>query len=205
MTLWVRALLLALDDRGGNITGLSVQYEDTVPKVLEFLQSILPTLKKIWILRTADHSHQSFVERITTLASPRQVGAIEVNAPKEFESALSVVGESPNEVLMVLPHPLFNTRPEVVTRLVARRRVPGIYPFGRYTEAGGLMSFGIELPEAFRRAGYYVARILAGTRPADLPVEQPTKITLTVNLKAAAELGLKIPQTVLLRADRIIQ
>ena len=190
---------------GGNITGVSVQYEDTVPKILELLQSVVPEMTKIWVLRTTDPSHQIFLARIVALASPKPVTPIEIIAPRELDGALSGIGRSRGEVLLVLPHPLFNTRPEAVTRVVAERRVPAIYPYGSYTDAGGFMSFGIELPEAFRRAAYYVARILGGAKPADLPVEQPTKITLTVNLKAAAALGVKVPQAVLLRADRVIE
>lgn len=200
-----QGFVASLGRPGGNITGVSVQYEDTVPKVLELLQSVIPGTKKIWVLRTADPSHQVFLARIMALASPKPVAAIEVGTPKELEGSLSAIGKNPDEVLLVLPHPLFNTRPEVVARLVAERRVAAIYPFASYADAGGLMSFGIELPEAFRRAAHYVARILGGAKPADLPVEQPTSITLTVNLKAAAALGIKVPQAVLLRADRVIE
>ena len=190
---------------GGNVTGVSVQYEDTVPKILELLQSVTPRTKKIWVLRTADPSHETFLARIVSLASSKQVVPIEVISPKELDVALAGIGRSPDEALLVLPHPIFNTRPEVVTRAVAERRVPAIYPFGSYAEAGGFMSFGIELSDAFRRAAYYVARILGGAKPAELPVEQPTKITLTVNLKSAAALGIKVPQSILLRADRVIE
>lgn len=200
-----QGFVASLGRPGGNITGVSVQYEDTVPKILELLKSIMPAMKKIWVLRTADPSHQVFLARITALASPKPVVAIEVNAPKELDGSLSGIGKSPDEVLLVLPHPLFNTRPEVVTRVVAQRGVPAMYPYGSYADAGGFMSFGIELPEAFRRAAYYVARILGGAKPAELPVEQPTKITLTVNLKTAAALGVKIPQSILIRADEVIE
>jgi putative tryptophan/tyrosine transport system substrate-binding protein len=200
-----QGFVASLGRPGGNITGVSVQYEDTVPKILELLKSIMPAIKKIWVLRTADPSHQVFLARISELAAPKPVVAIEVNAPKELGGSLSGIGKSPDEVLLVLPHPLFNTRPEVVTRAVAQRGVPAMYPFGSYADAGGFMSFGIELPEAFRRAAYYVARILGGAKPAELPVEQPTKITLTVNLKTASALRIKVPQSVLLRADRVIE
>jgi putative ABC transport system substrate-binding protein len=106
---------------------------------------------------------------------------------------------------MVLPHPLFNSRPDVVVGLAAARRVPAIYPFRSYAEAGGLMSFGIDIPDSFRRAAYFVDRILKGAKPADLPVEQPTKIDLVVNQKTAKSLGIAIPHSVLLRADEVIQ
>lgn len=200
-----QGFVASLGRPGGNVTGVSVQYEDAVPKILELLRSVVPGMKKIWVLRTADPSHQNFLVRIVALAPSTQVVPIEVSAPGDFRVALSGVGGNRDEVLMVLPHPLFNTRPEVVTRLVAERRVPAMYPFGNYADAGGLMSFGTELAEAFRRAAHYVARILGGAKPADLPVEQPAIITLTVNLKAANALGITIPRDVLLRADRVIE
>ena len=200
-----QGFVASLGRPGGNITGVSVQYEDAVPKILELLRRVVPGITKIWVLRTVDPSHQSILARIAALAPSTQVVAIEVNAPREIDGALSGIGKSRDEVLVVLPHPLFNTRPEVVTRLAAERRVPGLYPYGSYADAGGLMSFGIELSEAFRRAARYVAQILAGAKPADLPVEQPTKITLTVNLKVASLLGITVPQDILLRADRLIE
>ena len=200
-----QGFVASLKRPGGNITGVSVQYEDTVPKILELLQAVMPGTRKIWLLRTADPSHETFLARIVALASPKQVLPINVISPSELDGALSGIGKGPDEALLVLPHPIFNTRPEVVTRVVAERRVPAIYPFGSYADAGGFMSFGIEIPEAFRRASYYVARILGGANPGELPVEQPTKITLTVNLKAAAALGIKVPQSILLRADRVIE
>lgn len=200
-----QGFVASLGRPGGNITGVSVQYEDAVPKILELLRRVVPGITKIWVLRTVDPSHRSILARIAALAPSTQVVAIEVNAPREIDGALSGIGKSRDEVLVVLPHPLFNTRPEVVTRLAAERRVPGLYPYGSYADAGGLMSFGIELSEAFRRAARYVAQILAGAKPADLPVEQPTKITLTVNLKVASLLGITVPQDILLRADRLIE
>lgn len=200
-----QGFVASLGRPGGNITGVSVQYEDALPKILELLRSVMPGMKKIWVLRTADLSHQSFLVRIAALAPSMQVTPIEISVPGELSGALSGLGRNRDEVLLVLPHPLFNTRPEVITRLVAERRVPAIYPFGNYADAGGLMSFGTELPEAFRRAAHYVARILGGAKPADLPVEQPTMITLTVNLKTAKALGITVPQDVLLRADRVIE
>lgn len=192
---------------GGNITGLSVQYEDTIPKLLELISTVVPGATKIAVLKTVDPSHDVFVARISALASPMriQIAPFEVRTPSEFEAAFARIGEARSDALLVLPHPLFNTRPDVVTRLAAARQVPAIFPFSSYARAGGLMSLGIDLPDSFRRAAHFVDRILKGAKPADLPVEQPTKIELVVNQITARALGIKIPQSVLLRADEVIQ
>ena len=145
----------------------------------------------------------------TTIVSANQAqapgGLYTGNCASELESAFAKIGEPHNEALMVLPHPLFNTRADVVVRLAAARRVPAIYPFRNYTEDGGLMSLGIDLPDSFRRAAYFVDRILKGAKPGELPIEQPTKIDLVVNLNTAKALGLRVPQSVLLRADLVIK
>jgi putative ABC transport system substrate-binding protein len=192
---------------GGNITGLSVQYEDTIPKLLELTMAVAPMTKKIVVLRTVDQSHDSFLIRIASLTRPMQIQilSVEVRTPLELESALAKIGETRDEALMVLPHPLFNTRADAVVRFAAAKGMTAIYPFRNYAEAGGLMSFGVDISESFRRAAYFVDRILKGAKPADLPVEQPTKIDLIVNLRTAKTLGIKIPQSVLLRADQVIE
>lgn len=202
-----QGFVASLGRPGGNVTGLSVQYEDTIPKLLELIRAVVPVMTKIAVLRTVDPSHDIFLTRIAVLARPMriQVLSIEARAPSELERAFARIGEAQSEALVVLPHPLFNSRPDVVVGLAAARRVPAIYPFRSYAEAGGLMSLGIDIPDSFRRAAYFVDRILKGAKPADLPVEQPTKIDLVVNQKTAKALGITIPQSVLLRADEVIQ
>lgn len=192
---------------GGNITGLSVQYEDTIPKLLELIRTVVPVATKIAVLKTVDPSHDVSVTRISAMAGTMQIQIlpIEVREPSELEAAFARISEAHSDALLVLPHPLFNTRPDVVVGLAAARRVPAIYPFSIFAKAGGLMSLGIDLPDSFRRAAYFVDRILKGAKPADLPVEQPTKIDLVVNQKAAKALGIKFPLSVLLRADEVIQ
>ncbi len=202
-----QGFVASLGRPGGNITGLSVQYEDTIPKLLELIRAVAPATKKLSVLRTADPSHDSFLAQIVSLARPIpiRVAPINVRTPAELENALSELGEAKDEALVVLPHPLFNTRPEVIVRRAATRRVPAIYPFSSYAEAGGLISFGIDIPDSFRRAAYFVDRILKGAKPSDLPVEQPIKIDLVLNLKTAKALGLNIPNSILVRADRVIE
>ena len=202
-----QGFVASLGRPGGNITGLSVQFEDTIPKLLELISAVVPATTKIVVLKTVDPSHDNFVARISALARPLHIRivSIEVRAPAELESAFARIGEVRDESMVVLPHPLFNTRAEVVVRLAAARRVPAIYPFRSFAEVGGLMSLGVDLLDSFRRAAYFVDRILKGSKPGDLPVEQPTKIDLVVNLKTAKALGLTIPPSVLLRADEVIQ
>lgn len=202
-----QGFVASLGRPGGNITGMSVQYEDTVPKLLELIRTVAPATKKISVLRTVDPSHDSFLAQLVTLARPFaiQVATIIVNTPAEIEPALAKIGEANNEALVVLPHPMFNTRPGVIVALAAAKRVPAIYPFSSYADAGGLLSFGIDIADSFRRAASFVDRILKGAKPADLPVEQPHKIDLVLNLKTARALGLNIPQSILLRADRVIE
>ena len=192
---------------GGNVTGLSVQYEDTVPKLLELIRAVAPETKKIAVLRTADPSHDTFLTRLVTLARPMHIEAVPVgaNAPAEIDGAFAKIGDARADALFVLPHPLFNTRASAVVDLAATRRLLAIYPFRSYAEAGGLMSLGVNLPDSFRRAAYYVHRILTGAKPADLPVEQPNKVDLVINLKTAKALGLTIPRSLLLRADTVIE
>ena len=167
---------------GGNVTGVSVQYEDTIPKLLELIRVIVPKTKKIAVLRTADSSHDAFLTQIMALARPMHIEVVPVgaNAPAEIDGAFAKIGDAQADALFVLPHPLFNTRVSAVVDLAAKRRLPTIYPFRSYTQAGGLMSFGVDIPDSFRRAAYYVHRILAGAKPADLPVEQPNKVDLVV-------------------------
>ena len=192
---------------GGNVTGLSLQYEDTIPKLLELIRAIAPKTKKIAVLRTADPSQDAFLTRIEALARPLHIEVVPVgaNAPAEIDGAFAKIGDAQADALFVLPHPLFNTRASVVVDLAAKRRLPTIYPFQSYTQAGGLMSLGVDIPDSFRRAAYYVHRILAGAKPADLPVEQPNKVDLVINLKTAKALGLTIPQSLLLRADTLME
>lgn len=192
---------------GGNVTGLSVQYEDTIPKLLELATALLPGLKTIAVVHTADPSHDNFIARIMALTQPMNIAVqpVAVQKASELESAFAGIGRTGGEALMVLPHPLFNTRPGAMVQLAETIRVPAIYPFRNYAEAGGLMSLGIDIPDSFRRAAYFVHRILQGAKPADLPVEQPSKIDLVLNLKTAKALGLTVPRLLLMRADRVIE
>lgn len=192
---------------GGNITGLSVQYEDTIPKLLELIAATVPKVGRVAVLQTADPSHDKFVARIAAMARSRKlaVEAFSAAQPSDIAPAFERIGASASDAVFVLPHPLFNTRPDVVVDAALREKLPGIYPFSTYADAGGLMSLGVDLPEIFRRAAHYVDRILKGQNPATLPVEQPMMIDLVVNLKTAKKLEITVPQSVMLRANRVIE
>ena len=124
--------------------------------------------------------------------------------PKEFEPAFARMSENRAGALMILADSMFFPHRARLAELAVRYRLPTISAFSAFPEAGGLMTYQVDIPDLFARAAVYVDKILRGANPAELPVEQPTKITLTVNIKTAKALGLKLPQSILLRADRVI-
>jgi len=130
---------------------------------------------------------------------------VKVRHPQDFDHAFAQLASARVDALFVVTSPLTNTHANQIVQLVARTRLPAIYGQKRYVEAGGLMSYTAHLLEQFRRAAVYVDRILKGAKPADLPIEQPTKFELVVNLKAASALGMTIPPSVLGRADQVIK
>ena len=192
---------------GGNITGLSVQYEDTIPKMLELIMDVLPKARKFAVLQTVDPSHDKFVRRIREILISRRIDveAFKARKPVDIEIAFNKIMGAKSDAVFVLPHPLFNTRPKEVVGHALVRVLPGVYPFSTYARAGGLMSLGVDLPDIFRRAAYFVDRILKGAKPADLPVEQPTIFELTINMKTAKALSLTIPPSIMVRADKVIE
>ena len=129
----------------------------------------------------------------------------EVRDPNDFEAAFTGMSKEGAEALFVLEHPMFAVERRRIIDLAAKHHLPAMYEFRAYAESGGLMSYGADYADMLRRVGYYVDKILKGAKPADLPVEQPTKFELLVNLKTAKALRLAIPQSLLLRADVIIQ
>ena len=129
---------------------------------------------------------------------------IEARKPSEFASAFSAISKSGVDVFVVTDDPLFNAHTQTIADLAKKKRLPSAGP-GEFAEAGGSIGYGVSFPDEFRRAATYVDKILKGTKPADLSVEQPTKFELVINLKTAKSLGLTIPQSILVRADGIIQ
>jgi len=153
----------------------------------------------------ADAQQAGKVPQIGFLAAVTPLQILEVRSPNEFDSTFSAVTRERAAGLLVLPDPMFFRHRTRIADLAAKHRLPWVGAEREYAEAGGLMSYAWSLAERHHRAAYFVDRILKGAKPADLPVEQPTKFELVVNLKTAKALGLTIPQAVLIRADHVIQ
>jgi putative tryptophan/tyrosine transport system substrate-binding protein len=203
-------LVASLARPGGNLTGLSEQYADLVPKWLELLKEAVPqasrvgvlTMSTLWSVRS--EPWQALQQAAKTMRVTLQ--RVEVREPSEFESAFAGMTQEHVEALIMLPHPiLFRHRTRLVA-LAAERQLPTIWgPFREFAEVGGLMAYGPSLPDQFRRAAYFVDKILKGAKPADLPVEQPIKFELVINLKTAQALGITIPPTLLFQANEVIR
>jgi putative ABC transport system substrate-binding protein len=199
-------LVSSLARPGGNITGLAASAADLAGKRLELLRAIVPRLRRVAVL-----SHQanptSPIQLKGAQAAARTLGVqlelVSIQGPGDFDAPAKTVRGA--DGLLSLESPLFTTYRARIAELAARSRLPAVFSQREYVEAGGLMSYGPDFPDLYRRAGRYVDKILKGANPADLPVEQPTKFELVINLKTAKALGVKIPQTLLLQADQIIE
>jgi putative tryptophan/tyrosine transport system substrate-binding protein len=192
---------------GGNLTGFTNFDLSTAGKWLELLKRLAPNITRVAYLfnpKTAPLLYAKAVESAAPLLSVKPIPAAVHNAV-EIERALAQVARESDSALLVLPD-LFNaTNRQSIIALAARHRLPAVYPFRYFVTSGGLMSYGTELLDTYRQAASYVDRILKGERPSDLPVQQPTKFELIINLKTAKALGLEIPPTLLARADEVIE
>jgi putative ABC transport system substrate-binding protein len=198
----------SLSRPGGNMTGFANFEESMGSKWLELLNQVAPGVKHVAVLIHAETTSQLAFWNAVQNAAPSfgvQLTAAEVYNPSEVEHAIASFASQGNGGLIVLPDPIFNTVREVILASTARYRLPTIYPFRFYTLAGGLLSYGIDQIEQWRGAARYADRILRGAKPADLPVQQPTKFELVVNLRTAQTLGLTVPQSLLIRADEVIE
>jgi putative ABC transport system substrate-binding protein len=202
-------LVRSLDRPGGNVTGLSNLAEGLSAKWLELLKEAAPTLTRVAVLRVPDTSaHAAFSKEIQVAAQRLGVTPqfLEVRDLGEIErafDALTTKGRS--DALIVLPHPVTFAHRRRIVDIAAKNKLPGMYPWAGFAEAGGLMAYAASRPDMFRRSATYVDKILKGAKPADLPVEQPTNFELVINLKTAKALGLTIPPSLLQRADEVIQ
>jgi putative ABC transport system substrate-binding protein len=191
---------------GGNITGLSSEYEAIVTKQVQLLTEAVPRLARLVLLRYAPG-----VQGPTAAAAAAadtlglRFRVLEVKEAAELEGAFRIARDEHAQAIHVLPSPFFDTHRHLLAQLAARYRLPAMYEFREYVQDGDLMSYGVSLPDMFRRAASFVDRILKGAKPGDLPIEQPTKFELVINLKTAKALGLTIPPSVLARADEVIQ
>jgi putative ABC transport system substrate-binding protein len=202
-------LVASLARPGGNITGLTTMGPDLSGKRLEMIKEVVPGMRRIGVLWNQDGTGgvQQFNELKPAAQSLKvDVRSLAVRPPvPEIEEAFRIAKNWRADGLIALDDALiFGNRTRIIA-LAARHRLPAIYGYREFPDAGGLMAYGPNRYEMYRRAATYVDKILKGTKPADLPVEQPTRFELVVNLKTAKALGLTIPQSILIRADQVIQ
>jgi putative tryptophan/tyrosine transport system substrate-binding protein len=193
---------------GGTITGLSVVSPEISGKQLELLKEIVPKLSHVAVLGASTNPGNAQALKETELAAGAykvQFQYLNVLSPKDIETAFRAASKGRAGAVLVLASPLIESHRTQITDLAAKNRFPAIYYAPEFVEAGGLMSYGTSFPDLFRRAATYVDKILKGAKPADLPVEQPTKFEFIINLKAAKQIGLTIPPNVLARADKVIK
>jgi putative tryptophan/tyrosine transport system substrate-binding protein len=183
---------------GGNATGSALLSAEVVPKWLELLHEVLPSLSRVAVLTSTDNpSHAPLIEQILAAGGVLglQVRVFEVHAAGELESVIGTVATWPADGLMVLPDLLFFTLRAHLADLVTQSRLTAIYPSRDYVDAGGLLSYGADVADLYRRAGGYVDKVLRGAKPADLPIQQPATFELVVNQHTLEALGLTIPES----------
>lgn len=201
-------LVNSLARPGGNITGVTSISSDLSGKRLELLKEAFPKISPVAVLwlPTATGNKQQMKETeaaADSLRLPLQPAAVE--RPNDFESAFSAITRGSARSLIVLSSPMFASHRSRIADLAAKSRLPAIYPDSNYVDAGGLMSYGPNLSEQYRRVVVYVDKIFKGAKPADLPVERPMKFELVINLKTAKQIGLTISPNVLARADKVLK
>jgi putative tryptophan/tyrosine transport system substrate-binding protein len=201
-------LVQSLAHPGGNVTGFTVLEPSVGAKLLELLKGLAPGLARVAVLFSPDNLGNRRTFESAKAAAPKF--AVEVTeAPwrgaAEFETAMNQWGQLPDFGLIVPPDPAINAQRALFIALAAHHRLPVIYTLGAAAAEGGLISYGVDIPELFRQAGTYVSRILKGEKPSDLPAQLPTKFELVINLKTAKTLGLAVPDKLLATADEVIE
>ena len=200
-------LVASLARPGGNVTGLSVQMTDLAGKRLELLREVVPGLRRLAIMVNSGASAAS-LEMDEAQAAAKMLGldiaAFEIQRAEDIAPAFEAF-KGRAEALYVIAEPLITSNRLRINILALGARLPTMHSFREYVEAGGLMSYGANFPDLFRRAAEFVDKILRGTKPADIPVEQPTKFDLVINLTTAKAVGVTIPESFLLRADEVIE
>ena len=202
-------LIASLARPGGNVTGVSGSAGlEWVAKQLELLKETVPKIRRVAILSNPTNAYHQLAIREVNVAARSlgvQLQLLEARGPNEFDGAFAAMAKERVGALLVLSDAIFSSHRTRLADLAARSRLPAAYGVRESVEAGGLMSYGVSFVAQFRRAALFVDKILKGAKPADLPVEQPTEFELVINMKTAKALGLTIPQSVLLRADHVIE
>jgi putative ABC transport system substrate-binding protein len=204
-------LVSSLARPGGNVTGLSMLAPELVGKCLELLKQAVPGVSRVALLwqpgSSGERTEKDMLKEADVAARALRVRPqfVEARGPDDFDRAFSDMTRARAGALAVLPSSmLFNERRRLVD-LAAKNRLPAVFPYREAVDAGGLIAYGANFTDLYRRAAIYVDKILKGAKPADLPIEQPTKFELVINVKTAKALGLTIPQPLLGRADEVIQ
>ena len=203
-----KGVVASLARPGGNITGLSTLAPEISGKQLELLKEILPKLSRVAVLGTSTRPGNAQALREVKLAAGAfkvELRYLDVLDPKKIETAFGAARKERADAVLVLAGRILTSHRTQMVELAVKSRLLAIYPFPVYVEAGGLMSYGVRRSDLFRRAATYVDKILKGANPAELPVEQPTKFELVINLKTAKALGITIPPTLLLQATKVIK
>jgi ABC-type uncharacterized transport system substrate-binding protein len=204
-------LVVSLARPGGNVTGNTFLGPELGPKRLQLLREVIPRVSRVAALQHpgvyGERTMRDMLKELekTARAIGVELQVVGANSPDDFENAFAEMGKGHAAALIVLPSPMFYTEHRLLVDLAAKHRLPAIYVFREAVDVGGLMAYGASIPDLFRRAATYIDKILKGAKPADLPVEQPTKFELVINLKTAKALGLTIPPSLLQRADQVIE
>ena len=203
-----KGVVASLARPGGNITGLSTLAPEISGKQLELLKEIIPKLSRVAVLGTSTRPGNAQTLREVELAAGAfkvEVRYLDVLDPKKIETAFGAARKERADAVLVLAGRILISHRTQVVELAAKSRLLAIYPFPVYVEAGGLMSYGVRRSDLFRRAATYVDKILRGANPGELPVQQPTKFELVINLRTAKALGITFPPSILLRAEKVIE
>ena len=204
-------LVASLARPDGNITGMTFLGPELAVKRLQLLKQALPTISRVAALwHSGAYGEATMTEMLKTMQTGAgtlgvQLQLMEVREAAEFDRAFSAMTRERSDALIVLPSPMLFSERRHIVDLATRYRLPSVAMAREFVELGGLMSYGASLRDLFRRAGFYVDKILQGTKPADLPVQQPTKYELVINLKTAKALGIAVPDTLLVAADEVIE
>jgi putative ABC transport system substrate-binding protein len=203
----VSGLVETIARPGGNLTGFTNFEPSMSGKWLELLKATVPSMTRVaYIFNPA--TTPSFYRSSVETAAPRlslKAVATEVQTAAEIEEAIKTFAQEPNGGLLVMPDIFTSVNRQQIIAVAARYRQPAIYTFRFFAVEGGLMSYGIDVPDVYRQSASYVDRVLRGAKPGDLPVQAPTKFELVINLKTAKSLGIDIPPTLLARADEVIE
>ena len=193
---------------GGNITGLANINPDLASKWLEMLLAMAPKLSRIAVLVNPSNASNIRILEELQAAGPKRgvkISRVEVRTPQEIGNAFSVMSKDKAQAFIMANGPVFSSQYRQIAELALKHRLPSVHQARGFAEAGGLMSYGASVGDQLRRAATYVDKILKGAKPGNLPVEQPTKFELIINGRTAKALGLKIPQSLLIMADKVIE